>query len=43
MMGFAVGQITGVEPQQPYDKHNVEVDFEIVDPYFRYLWTGGSM
>ena len=26
----------------PRDPHNVEVDFEIVDPYFRYLWTGGS-
>ncbi|HXR03765.1 MAG TPA: MlaD family protein [Verrucomicrobiae bacterium] len=42
MMGFAVGQITRVEPQQPYDPHNVKISFEIVDPYFRYLWTGGS-
>ncbi len=42
MMGFAVGKITSVEPRQPYDPHNVEVTFEIVDPYFRYLWTGGS-
>lgn len=42
MMGFAVGQITSVEPQKPYEKNNVKVQFEIVDPYFRYLWTGGS-
>jgi len=42
MMGFAVGQITGVEPQKPYEPHNVKISFEIVDPYFRYLWTGGS-
>jgi len=42
MMGFPVGQITSVEPQKPYEKHNVKVQFEIVDPYFRYLWTGGS-
>ena len=42
MMGFAVGQITRVEPQKPYEPHNVKISFEIVDPYFRYLWTGGS-
>ena len=42
MMGFQVGQITSVHPRQPRDPHNVEVDFEIHEPYFRYLWTGGS-
>jgi ABC-type transporter Mla subunit MlaD len=42
MMGFAVGNITSVEPQKPYEKNNVKVQFEIVEPYFRYLWTGGS-
>jgi ABC-type transporter Mla subunit MlaD len=42
MMGFPVGAITSVEPQKPYEPHNVEVKFEITDPYFRYLWTGGS-
>jgi hypothetical protein len=42
MMGFAVGTITSVEPQKPYEPHNVKVEFEILDPYFRYLWTGGS-
>lgn len=42
MMGFAVGNITSVEPQKPYEKNNVRVQFEIVEPYFRYLWTGGS-
>ncbi len=42
MMGFAVGKITKVEPQKPYDPHNVRVEFEVLDPYFRYLWTGGS-
>ena len=26
----------------PCDPHNVRVEFEIVDPYFRYIWTGGS-
>jgi hypothetical protein len=43
LMGFAVGSITSVEPQKPYETNNVEVKFEIVEPYFRYLWTGGSI
>ena len=42
MMGFAVGTITSVEPQQPFDPHNVMVKFEILEPYFRYIWRGGS-
>ena len=42
MMGFAVGNITGVEPLPPYDKNNVKVEFEIIDPYFRRIWLGGS-
>jgi ABC-type transporter Mla subunit MlaD len=42
MMGFPVGQITKVEPQKPYEPHNVRVEFEILDPFFRYIWTGGS-
>jgi ABC-type transporter Mla subunit MlaD len=42
MMGFAVGKITSVEPQKPYEKYNVMVKFEIPEPYFRYIWLGGS-
>jgi hypothetical protein len=42
MMGFQVGQIILVHPMPPRDAHNVEVEFEIRDPFFRYLWTGGS-
>jgi MlaD protein len=42
MMGFEVGQITAVRPRPPRDPHNVEVDFVIHEPFFRYLWTGGS-
>jgi len=42
MMGFAVGNITSVEPQKPYEKYNVMVKFEILEPYFRYIWLGGS-
>ncbi len=42
MMGFQVGQITLIYAMPPRDPHNVRVEFEILDPYFRYLWTGGS-
>jgi hypothetical protein len=31
-----------VAPQKPYEKHNVKVEFEIREPFFRYIWTGGS-
>jgi ABC-type transporter Mla subunit MlaD len=42
MMGFQVGEITSIHAMPPRDAHNVRVEFEITDPYFRYLWTGGS-
>jgi len=42
MMGFPVGQITQIHAMPPGDPHNVLVDFEIRDNYFRYLQTGGS-
>jgi hypothetical protein len=42
MMGFPVGEITRVDPQKPYEPHNVVIEFVIREPFFRYLWTGGS-
>ncbi len=42
MMGFPVGEITSVHPMPPRAKYNVEVEFEVRDNYFRYIWTGGS-
>jgi len=42
MMGFPVGQITSVHPMPPGDPHNVRVEFEVRDNYFRYIWVGGS-
>jgi ABC-type transporter Mla subunit MlaD len=42
MMGFQVGQITLIHAMPPGDAHNVLVEFEITDPYFRYIRTGGS-
>src|SRR5439155_9839934 len=43
LMGFDVGQITRIETQPPEDYlHAVYVEFEIVFPYYGYLWTEGS-
>jgi len=42
MMGFPVGEIQQVRPLGPRSKHNVEVDFNVVDNYFRYIWSQGS-
>ena len=42
MMGFQVGEITKITPMPPRDPHNVKVEFDVQDNYFRYIWTGGS-
>jgi hypothetical protein len=43
MMGFPVGEITRVFPLGPRSKHNVEVDFNVRDNFFRYIWSQGSV
>jgi ABC-type transporter Mla subunit MlaD len=42
LMGFQVGTITLVHPRPPGDVRHVEVRFDILDPYFRYIWSQGS-
>jgi hypothetical protein len=42
MMGFQVGQILLVHPMPPRDTHDVEVVFDVREPYFRYIWSQGS-
>jgi ABC-type transporter Mla subunit MlaD len=42
LMGFTVGHITGVHPMPPRAKQNVRVEFEVFDPFFRYIWSEGS-
>ena len=46
MMGFQVGEITGIQAMPPRDTRNVRVDFEIRADnradYFRYIWRDGS-
>jgi ABC-type transporter Mla subunit MlaD len=42
MMGFPVGRILWIHAMPPGDTRNVRVEFEVRDPYFRYIWTEGS-
>jgi ABC-type transporter Mla subunit MlaD len=42
LMGFTVGHIILVHPMPPRAKQNVRVEFEVFDPYFRYIWSEGS-
>ena len=42
MMGFPVGDITSISVTEPGDPHNVRVEFEVRDTYFRYIWAQGS-
>ena len=43
MMGFPVGTITKIFPMPPDDRRNVQVDFEVRAPDFRYIRSRGSM
>jgi ABC-type transporter Mla subunit MlaD len=42
MMGFPVGDITRIHAMEPGNPHNVRVEFEVRDTYFRYIWAQGS-
>jgi ABC-type transporter Mla subunit MlaD len=42
LMGFTVGHITHVHPMPPRAKQNVRVEFQVFEPYFRYIWSEGS-
>ncbi len=42
LMGMEVGQILDIEPMDPYDPHQIYVEFEVKKPYYGYLWTEGS-
>jgi ABC-type transporter Mla subunit MlaD len=43
MMGFDVGRITDIHALPPGDTRNVKVEFEMREPYFRYIWEQGSV
>ena len=42
IMGFSVGHITSVHPMPPGAQRNVRVEFEVFNPFFRYIWSKGS-
>jgi hypothetical protein len=48
LMGFQVGQITGIAAMPPRTAHAVRIEFEINqinqdgEPYFSYVWSEGS-
>jgi len=42
IMGFSVGHITSISPMRPGAPHNVRLEFEIFEPFFRYIWSQGS-
>jgi len=49
LMGFQVGEITGINAEPPRSQHNVRIDFVINQlnqsgqPYFGYVWNAGSV
>jgi ABC-type transporter Mla subunit MlaD len=49
LMGFQVGEITGIAAMPPRTPHNVRIDFVINQmnqngqPYYSYVWSDGSM
>jgi len=49
LMGFNVGQVTGITAMPPRTGHNIRIEFNIRqvnqagEPYFGYIWSEGSM
>jgi ABC-type transporter Mla subunit MlaD len=51
LMGFQVGEVTGISALAPREKHNVRIDFVVNQinqsgkrpvPYYSYVWSEGS-
>jgi MlaD protein len=43
VMGFQVGQITGITAMPPRNPNDIRIDFEIHEPYYTYIWSQGSI
>ena len=39
LMGFDVGEITSIIPNDPYAPYNITVEFRIIKPNFGYIWS----
>jgi ABC-type transporter Mla subunit MlaD len=42
LMGRTVGQITELQTMDPDSPYNIYVEFELVSPYYGYIWSKGS-
>jgi ABC-type transporter Mla subunit MlaD len=42
LMGLPAGRITELQPMDPEVPYNIFVKFELVDPFYGYMWTKGS-
>ncbi len=43
LMGFTVGEITGIEANGPWDYYGVTVYFRVKQPYFGYVWSDSTV
>ncbi|MDB6023864.1 MAG: Mammalian cell entry related domain protein [Verrucomicrobiales bacterium] len=43
LMGFNVGEVTEIIPNEPYDYYGVTLKFRIQDPNFGYIWTDSKV
>src|SRR6185295_15923371 len=42
LMGFDVGEITSIVPNDPYAYYNITVEFMIEEPNYGYLWSDST-
>jgi len=43
LMGFNVGEVTGIEANGPWDPYGVTIFFRVKKPYFGYIWTDSKV
>lgn len=43
LMGFVIGDVTGVEANGPWDPYGVTIFFRVKKPYFGYIWTDSKV
>src|SRR6185369_5832203 len=43
LMGFEVGEITAIIPNDPYAAYNITVEFRIIKPNYGYIWSDSKV
>jgi len=43
LMGFDVGEITAIIPNDPYAAYNITVEFRIIKPNYGYIWSDSKV